>query len=60
MEGYGNPSQREGLTSDGNTRIAKLLLDIEHVGDSVVRFQARWVGDEAILKLFDLSDHLCL
>ena len=48
------------LTCDWDARVAKFLLDVEDVGDSMSRRQADWVGDEAIFKLFDFADHFCL
>lgn len=35
-------------------------LDVKHILDCIVWLQAHRVGDEAILVLLDLSDHLSL
>lgn len=51
---------KSNLTCDGNARVAEGFLDIENVLDGIIGLEADGVGDEAILVLFDLADHLSL
>lgn len=55
-----NCKKKKKHTSDGDATETELVLDGEDIGDGVVLGQADGVGDEAVLKLLDLADHLGL